>query len=69
MTEMKEKRTPDMSVEIAGVKFKNPVMTASGTFGSGMEYAELTDIGRLGSTRSDCRIRGSMYLSSGTSLF
>jgi hypothetical protein len=27
---------PDMSVEIAGVTFKNPVMTASGTFGSGM---------------------------------
>ncbi|MBP5607440.1 MAG: dihydroorotate dehydrogenase [Lachnospiraceae bacterium] len=36
------------SVNIAGVELKNPVMTASGTFGSGMEYAELTDIGRLG---------------------
>lgn len=36
------------SVEIAGVKFKNPVMTASGTFGSGMEYAEFVDLNRLG---------------------
>ena len=35
-------------VNIAGIELKNPVMTASGTFGSGMEYAELTDIGRLG---------------------
>ena len=36
------------SVEIAGVSFKNPVMTASGTFGSGMEYAEFADLNRLG---------------------
>jgi len=36
------------SVQIAGVEFKNPVMTASGTFGSGMEYDELMDITRLG---------------------
>ena len=36
------------SVEIAGVKFKNPVMTASGTFGSGMEYAEFVDLNKLG---------------------
>ena len=39
---------PDMSVEIAGVTFKNPVMTASGTFGSGMEYSEFVDLNRLG---------------------
>lgn len=31
---------PKMAVSIAGVTFKNPVMTASGTFGSGMEYSE-----------------------------
>jgi dihydroorotate dehydrogenase (NAD+) catalytic subunit len=36
------------SVEIAGVSFKNPVMTASGTFGSGMEYSEFVDLNRLG---------------------
>ncbi|MDE6926933.1 MAG: dihydroorotate dehydrogenase [Acetatifactor sp.] len=33
---------------IAGVTFKNPVMTASGTFGSGMEYAEFVDLNQLG---------------------
>ncbi|MBI5810134.1 MAG: dihydroorotate dehydrogenase [Deltaproteobacteria bacterium] len=43
-----EKRSPDMGVEIAGIRFKNPVMTASGTFGYGAEFAELTDIRRLG---------------------
>ncbi|SHN61848.1 dihydroorotate dehydrogenase (NAD+) catalytic subunit [Butyrivibrio hungatei DSM 14810] len=36
------------AVEIAGVKFKNPVMTASGTFGSGMEYVDFVDLNKLG---------------------
>lgn len=36
------------SVKIAGVTFKNPVMTASGTFGSGMEYSEFVDLNKLG---------------------
>lgn len=36
------------SVTIAGVTFKNPVMTASGTFGSGMEYGDFVDLNRLG---------------------
>ncbi|MCI8462914.1 MAG: dihydroorotate dehydrogenase [Lachnospiraceae bacterium] len=35
-------------VTIAGVTFQNPVMTASGTFGSGMEYSEFVDLNRLG---------------------
>ena len=35
-------------VTIAGVEFKNPVMTASGTFGSGMEYSDFVDQNRLG---------------------
>lgn len=35
-------------VNIAGVEFKNPVMTASGTFGSGMEYSEFVDLNCLG---------------------
>lgn len=39
---------PDTSVTIAGVTLKNPVMTASGTFGSGMEYSEFVDLNRLG---------------------
>lgn len=38
----------DMSVDICGVKLKNPVTVASGTFGSGMEYDEFFDISRLG---------------------
>ena len=36
------------SINIAGVEFKNPVVTASGTFGSGMEYGEFVDLNRLG---------------------
>ena len=35
-------------VTIAGVEFKNPVMTASGTFGSGMEYSQFVDLNKLG---------------------
>lgn len=35
-------------VTIAGVTLKNPVMTASGTFGSGLEYAEFVDLNKLG---------------------
>ncbi len=36
------------SVNFAGVTLKNPVLTASGTFGSGKEYAEFVDLNRLG---------------------
>lgn len=35
-------------VTLAGVELKNPVMTASGTFGSGMEYSEFVDLNKLG---------------------
>ena len=35
-------------ITIAGVEFKNPVMTGSGTFGSGMEYGEFVDLNKLG---------------------
>lgn len=38
----------DTRINIAGVDFKNPVMTASGTFGSGMEYGEFVDLNKLG---------------------
>ena len=38
----------NLSVNIAGVTLKNPVMTASGTFGSGVEYSEFVDLNRLG---------------------
>ncbi|MDR2052588.1 MAG: dihydroorotate dehydrogenase [Treponema sp.] len=40
--------TPDLSVTIAGVRFKNPVIAASGTFGYGREYAGLLDTAAIG---------------------
>ena len=36
------------TVNIAGVELKNPIMTASGTFGSGEEYSEFVDLNKLG---------------------
>ena len=42
------KMVPDLSVKIAGVELKNPVMTCSGTFGSGEEYSEFVDLNGLG---------------------
>lgn len=44
----KMKSNKAMAVEIAGLKLKNPVMTASGTFGYGEEYAEYIDLNKLG---------------------
>lgn len=38
----------DTRINLAGVELKNPVMTASGTFGSGEEYSEFVDLSRLG---------------------
>ena len=38
----------NMSVNVAGVEWKNPVTVASGTFGSGAEYSEFVDLNRLG---------------------
>ena len=37
----------DTKVIIAGVEWKNPVTTASGTFGSGMEFADFVDLNKL----------------------
>jgi dihydroorotate dehydrogenase (NAD+) catalytic subunit len=39
---------PQIETEIAGVKFQNPVWTASGTFGYGQEFAQLIDLNQLG---------------------
>ena len=44
-------------VNLAGVELKNPVMTASGTFGSGAEYSEFIDLSRLGAVVT----KGPMY--------
>ena len=38
----------DLSVEICGVRLKNPVIAASGTFGFGREYNEIYDISKIG---------------------
>lgn len=42
------KRMPDLSVAIGRVKFSNPVLVASGTFGYGEEYSKLIDLSQLG---------------------
>jgi len=39
---------PDMSVDIAGLKLRNPVMTASGTFGYGEEFKDYVDLEKIG---------------------
>lgn len=44
----KAENAVDMCVNIAGVEWKNPVTTASGTFGSGTEFSEFVDLNRLG---------------------
>ncbi|BDV43226.1 dihydroorotate dehydrogenase B (NAD(+)), catalytic subunit [Geotalea uraniireducens] len=41
-------RKPDLSVEIAGITLRNPIMTASGTFGYGEEFAEYVDLEKIG---------------------
>ena len=45
---MANKKSPDLKVNLGGLKLKNPVMTASGTFGYGKEYSEFIDINKLG---------------------
>ncbi len=39
---------PDLSIELFGIKFKNPVWVASGTFGYGLEAREIYDVSKLG---------------------
>ncbi|HTX89378.1 MAG TPA: dihydroorotate dehydrogenase [Bacteroidales bacterium] len=39
---------PDLSVNIAGIEFRNPVTTASGTFGYGEEFTDFMDLSRIG---------------------
>jgi dihydroorotate dehydrogenase (NAD+) catalytic subunit len=46
--EQTTRHDPRLAVEIAGVRFNNPVIGASGTFGYGLEFAELIDLNRLG---------------------
>ncbi len=41
-------KRPDLSVNFAGIKLKNPVLTASGTFGYGEEFSEFVDLNKIG---------------------
>jgi len=43
-----EFKKPSLSVTVAGIKLKNPVLTASGTFGYGEEFADFVDLNKLG---------------------
>lgn len=43
-----EQFTPRLDVDVAGIHFENPVLTASGTFGYGQEFAHLIDLNQLG---------------------
>ncbi len=43
-----EQNKPDLSVNLAGIALRNPVMTASGTFGYGEEFAEYVDLHKIG---------------------
>ena len=45
-----EKNSPSLETHIAGIRMKNPVMTASGTFGYGNEYADFINLNQLGAT-------------------
>lgn len=45
-------KKPDLSVNIAGVNFKNPVIGCSGTFGFGTEYSSVFDVNKLGGIAS-----------------
>ena len=38
----------NLAVEVAGIRFKNPLIAASGTFGYGVEYEGVLDLSRLG---------------------
>ena len=44
----KEKITPSLAVELGPLKLKNPVITASGTFGYGEEYSKYFDLNKIG---------------------
>ncbi len=48
MATVKKISKPDLSVDFAGIKLKNPVLTASGTFGYGEEFSDFVDLNRLG---------------------
>ena len=62
----------NMAVNIAGVEWKNPVTTASGTFGSGEEFSEFVDLNQPGRSDdqggSECAMAGKSNTASGRSV-
>lgn len=46
--ESRVRESPDMTVELAGLRLQNPVLAASGTFGYGLEFRSLLDLNQLG---------------------
>jgi dihydroorotate dehydrogenase (NAD+) catalytic subunit len=48
MKKLPLKQHVDLAIDFAGIKLKNPVLTASGTFGYGEEFAEFVDLNKLG---------------------
>jgi len=48
MSKISERIRPDLSVDIAGIKFSNPIIAASGTFGYGEEYLKYLDLNKIG---------------------
>ena len=45
---IKQAGSVSLSIDLAGIQMKNPVMVASGTFGCGEEYGEFIDLRKLG---------------------
>ena len=43
-----DSRSPDLSVSVAGIALKNPVIAASGTFGYGLEFEDVVHLNKLG---------------------
>lgn len=62
----------NLEVTLAGKTFKNPVTTASGTFGSGAEYEQFVDLAALGAVTTkgcgECTVGGQSYPSCGQKL-
>jgi dihydroorotate dehydrogenase (NAD+) catalytic subunit len=48
MTDNSGRSNPDLSVTVAGIPLKNPVIAASGTFGYGVEFEDVVHLGKLG---------------------
>jgi len=46
--EVERKTNVNLCVDLAGIKMKNPIMVASGTFGYGEEYSNFIDLSELG---------------------